>query len=122
MLDALAEFNHRRRARGGNRDIVQDDVDAITSCLTPAQKKSWLRIERIKLQGRDIDEYILYGSELRQHICAAEIFNECFGSDNRKRINRINEILSMLDGWHLGDRLRKADPAYSDQKKPFYRN
>ena len=122
MLDALAEFNHRRRARGGNRDIVQDDVDAITSCLTPSQKKSWLRIERIKLQGRDIDEYILYGSELRQHICAAEIFNECFGSDNRKRINRINEILTQLDGWHLGDRLRKADPAYSDQKKPFYRN
>ena len=67
-------------------------------------------------------QLIFYGSEPRKHICAAEIFNECFGSDNRKRINRINEILSMLDGWHLGERLQNADPAYADQKKAYYRD
>ena len=67
-------------------------------------------------------QLIFYGSELRQHICAAEIFNECFGSDNRKRITRINTILSMLDGWHLGERIQKADPTYKDQKKVYYRD
>ena len=35
---------------------------------------------------------------------------------------RINEILSSLEGWHLGARLQKADAVYPDQKKPFYRN
>ena len=46
MLDALSEFNHRRRARGGKDATVQRDVDLITSCLSPAQNKHWLRIER----------------------------------------------------------------------------
>ena len=122
MLDALTEFNHRRRARGGRPDIVQRDVDAITSCLKETQQKFWLRIEQIKFQGRDVDEYTLYGSELRQHICAVEIYNECFGNDRRKSPTRINEILNNLDGWSLGTRIQKGDPAYLDQKKVFYRN
>ena len=44
--DAIKEFNYRRRARGGRADTVQKDVDLITSCLSPAQNKHWLRIER----------------------------------------------------------------------------
>ena len=122
MLDAITEFNHRRRARGGKQDTVQRDVDAITSCLTATQKKFWLRIEQIKFQGRDVKEYTLYGSELRQHICAVEIYNECFGNDRRKSPTRINEILNRIDGWSLGARIQKDDPAYLDQKKVFYRN
>lgn len=66
--------------------------------------------------------YAFYGTAERQHICAAEIFNECFGQDNRKRMPRINEKLATLDGWHSGDRLQKVDPAYPDQKKPYYRD
>ena len=122
MPDALTEFNHRRRARGGNPDTVQRDVDAITSHLKPSQQKPWLRIENKKIFGNPVDEYTLYGSEPRQHICATEIFNECFGTDKRKSMKRINEILSQLDGWTLGERIQKSDPAYPDQKKPYYRN
>ena len=121
MIDAVTEFNHRRRARGGRTDTVQHDVDLISSLLTPAQNKHWLRIEHKIIQGNNVDEYILYGSVLRQHICAVEIYNECFGNDRRKSPTRINEILNRIDGWHLGARLQKADPAYLDQKKVFYR-
>ena len=122
MLDAVTEFNHRRRARGGKDAIVQRDVDLISSCLTKTQQKHWLRIEHKTIQGNDVDEYILYGSELRQHICAVEIYNECFGNDKRKSPTRINEILNRIDGWSLGARIARADPAYCDQKKVFYRN
>ncbi|MBR4153134.1 MAG: toprim domain-containing protein [Selenomonadaceae bacterium] len=66
--------------------------------------------------------YAFYGSEFREHICAAEIFNECFGQDNRKKMPRINEALSTLDGWHAGERIQKTDPAYLDQRKPYYRD
>ena len=122
MLDALSEFNHRRRARGGKEATVQRDVDLISSCLTPAQNKHWLRIERKTIQGNNVDEYIIYGSELRQHICAVEIYNECFGNDKRKTPTRINEILNRIDGWSLGADISKADPAYLRQRKVFYRD
>lgn len=122
IIDAISEFNHRRRARGGRQDTVQRDVDLITSCLIKTQSKHWLRIERKTIQGNDVDEFILYGSELRQHICVTEIYTECFGNDRRKSPNRIHEVLNNLDGWHLGARIQKADPAYLDQKKVFYRN
>ena len=122
MIDAVTEFNHRRRARGGKDSIVQRDVDLISSCLTKTHQKHWLRIEHKTIQGNDVDEYILYGSELRQHICAIEIYNECFGNDKRKSPTRINEILNRIDGWSLGARIARADPAYCDQKKVFYRN
>ena len=121
MIDAVKEFNHRRRARGGKDAIVQRDVDLISSCLAPAQNKHWLRIEHKTIQGNDVDEYILYGSELRQHICAVEIYNECFGNDKRKSPTRINEILNRIDGWNLGGDISKADPAYLRQRKVFYR-
>ena len=122
IIDAVSEFNHRRRARGGRQDTVQRDVDLITSCLSPAQNKHWLRIEHKTIQGNDVEEFILYGSELRQHICVTEIYTECFGNDRRKSPTRIHEVLNNLDGWHLGARIRNLDPAYPDQKKVFYRN
>jgi len=122
IIDAISEFNHRRRARGGRQDTVQRDVDLITSCLSPSQNKHWLRIEHKNIQGNTVDEYILYGSELRQHICVTEIYTECFGNDRRKSPTRIHEVLNNLDSWHLGARIRNLDPAYPDQKKVFYRN
>lgn len=70
-------------------------------------------------------EYIYFygGSVPREHICAAEIFNEAISNgDKRKAMYRINEILSQLDGWTLGKRLQNADPEYLNQKKPYYRN
>ena len=121
VLDALSEFNHRRRAKGGKDATVQRDVNVITSCLTKTQQKHWLRIERKTIQGNEVDEYILYGSELRQHICAVEIYNECFGNDKRKSPTRINEILNRIDGWSLGTDIARDDPEYLRQRKVFYR-
>ena len=121
MVDALTEFNHRRRARGGKPDDVQRDVNLIYDFLNGTAGKNFVRIEKIKRGDNVIDEYHIYGSELRQHICAAEIFTECFGSDKRKSMHRISEILSMLDDWALGKRIQK-DSAYGDQKKVYYRN
>lgn len=121
MVDALREFNYRRRARGGRTDTVQHDVNLISSLLTPSQNKPWLRIEHKTIQGNNVDEYILYGSELRQHICAVEIYNECFGNDKRKSPTRINEILNRIEGWSLGADIARDDPAYLRQRKVFYR-
>ena len=101
---------------------MQFKMMLILSLIGSKVPKAKIFSEDKKIQGTDVTEYILYGSELRQHICAAEIFNECFGSDNRKRMPRINEILAHLDEWHLGARLRNADPAYPDQKKAYYRD
>ena len=122
MNDALSEFNHRRRAKGGKDATVQHDVDLITSCLSPAQNKHWLRIDTLQMQGRTVDQYILYGSELREHICAVEIYNECFGNDKRKTPTRINEILNRIEGWSLGADIARDDPAYLRQRKVFYRD
>ncbi len=122
MVDALTEFNHRRRARGGKPDDVQRDVNLIYDFLNGTAGKNFVRIEKIKRGDNVIDEYHIYGSELRQHICQSEIYQECFGADNRKRMNRIAEILSRLDGWTLGERLQKNDPSYPDQRKPYYRD
>ena len=127
VKDAVTEFNHRRRARGGKPDDVQQDVNLISSYIELGGKNEnrerTIWIEKIP-RGKDNDPdeiYHINGSVARQRICAAEIFNECFGADNRKRINRIAEILSRLDGWAVGARLRFADPIYPDQKLPYYR-
>lgn len=124
MTDAVTEFNHRRRARGGRADCVQRDVDLISNYLEPSQSNHWLRIEHKTIQGVETDEYILYGSDYREHICAAEIFNECFGNDKRKSMQRIHEVLSQIEGWHKdnnGKRIRN-DRAYGDQKTIYYRD
>ena len=128
MKDAVAELNFRRRARGGKREDVQRDVTLISSYINKGGKnengETTIRIEEIS-RGKDNAPdkiYHINGTEIRKHICQSEIFNECFGSDNRKRITRISEILSRLDDWTLCERLQKIDPAYPDQRKPYYRS
>ena len=122
LPDGLADLNKRRRARGGKEDIVQHDVNLISGFLDGVAGKNFVRRNEIKRGDDTITEYIAYGSEYRQHICAAEIFNECFGSDKRKSMYRINEIFINLDGWTLGARLRNTDSVYFDQRKPYYRD
>ena len=122
MIDAVTEFNHRRRARGGNPDDVQRDVDKICNFLDGIAGKGFVRKDKIKRGEQEFEEFHIYGSEYREHICAGEVFNECFGADNRKRINRISEILSSMEEWQLGRRLKRIDTAYPDQKKCYYRS
>lgn len=109
LFHAYEELTSRRKARG--KKDIEADLDKIHSICT----------SNVGIR-KDNDATYFYGTEYRNHICAAEIHNECFGNDPRKRMNRINEILSTLEGWTLGERLRKADPEYPDQKKPYYRD
>lgn len=68
------------------------------------------------------DLWYIYGNTYREHVCAAEILAECFGTlDRRVTVAKISEVLPKLEGWQLGKRLRNADPCYPDQRKPFYR-
>ena len=120
MVDALTEFCHRRRARGGKPDDVQRDVDSIYDFLNGVNSKNFVRTERILRGGVSLEEHHIYGSEYREHICAAEINTECFGNDKRKSMQRIHEILPTLDDWELGKRIRNCN-AYGDQKKAYYR-
>lgn len=75
-----------------------------------------------KKTGVTVSALSFYGTEYRQHICAAEIAAECFSvNDKRNFIPRIQEILRRLEGWHLGKRIQ-YDRVYGDQKKIFYRD
>ena len=113
----IATLNYRRRAQGGREQDVQRDIDEIYKLCNSKRED----IQQIFF-GTETS-YRFYGAEYRQHICAAEIFNEAFANgDKRKLMYRINEILTDLEGWHLGDRLQKADPEYSNQKKPYWRD
>ena len=112
-----ATLNYRRRARGGRAEDIERDINEIHKLLNSK------RTDIQKIEAGAVTLYKFYGCELREHICAAEIFNECFGTgDKRKLMYRFNEILDTLEGWHLGARLQKADPEYREQKKPYYRD
>ena len=119
----------------GKFTIEEGDLDARfknSGRITPDKQAAFDKAKQISpsvrrvniSQGGGMPCYLtFYGSELREHICAAEIFNEAIANgDKRKAMYRIAEILSHLDGWHLGERLQKADPEYPNQKKPYFRN
>ena len=111
----VSELFMRRRARGGRRDVVNADLDCINDMFKDSATNKFFKFSDGLLT--------VYGCELRQHICAAEIRSECFApTDKRNSMTRINELLPTIEGFHLGDRLQNADPAYPDQKKPFYRD
>ena len=110
-------LEHRRRGLGGRQADIERGINELHR-LTNSQRHDVVSFTDVS--NRTF--YKFFGSERRQHICAAEIFDECFGNDNRKRMPRIQEVLSRLEGWHVGDRLQKADPAYPNQKKPYWRD
>ena len=62
-----------------------------------------------------------YGCELRDSICATEIYNECFGNDRRKSMTRISEVLAnnLPEEWQRDKRRRLKE--YGDQKNIFVR-
>lgn len=65
--------------------------------------------------------YKLYGNTHREHICASEILSEMTNRpDRRLSSRRVNEALSLLDGWQKGERLRN-DAEYGDQRNVYYR-
>ena len=64
----------------------------------------------------------IYGSHYRQHICASEIYAECFSPiDRRKSISKIADILDRLTDWQQVGRKQHIDIQYADQTKCYYR-
>lgn len=115
-----AELNYARRARGGREIDIQKDIDEIDRILNSG--KGVLK-KTVYFKGEPPqDRFILFGVEYREHICAAEILNEAFPpNDKRKSMFRIHEILATLADWELGKRTPR-DPGYGNQRKVFYRN
>ena len=118
-LDTLKRrFNNSGKHTDEEKKAFEKETD-----VSYASKFTQPRTHFDRETGRMIQQLTFYGSTPREHVCAAEIFNEAISNgDKRKQMYRINEILSQLDGWHLGKRLQKADPEYREQKKPYYRD
>ena len=113
--DLRARFKNSAKKISAKR---QTEFDAAT---TPSD--AVLRSEvRNKITGEYVTCFVFFGTEYRQHICAAEIFSEAFApNDKRKSMPRTHEILAQLNGWHLGKRIAR-DAAYGNQPKVYYRN
>ncbi|MBR4384242.1 MAG: hypothetical protein IKP64_11865 [Selenomonadaceae bacterium] len=112
-----AELNTSRRARGGRN--VQKDIDEI-DCILHSGNGVIKKIIYLKGEPPQ-DKFVLFGTEYREHICAAEILNEAFpANDRRKSMFRIHEILATLADWIVGKGTPR-DPVYGNQRKVFYR-
>ena len=118
LVDGQRDLNSRIRARCGRK--AQPIIDKLDDTLRSSN--TFITEHNIKRNGEDLTELWIYGSEYRQHICPAEIFNEAFDkADRRKSIPNILAVLNRIDGWTLGRRIRNVDPAYKDQKIVYYR-
>lgn len=111
------ELERRIRNRTNQKSTIDRDANELFRLLSSLENQN-------KLYSKtDGEALFIFGTELRQHICAAEIRAECFApNDRRNNMTRINELLPTIEGWHLGERIQKLDPEYADQKKVFYRD
>ena len=115
----------------GGYDELANRIKACGGCKRDVNKKisellDALHTENVcpdfKPNNAEHPSIVIYGTELRQHICAAEVNNECFDRlDRRKSVPRINEILSRVEGWTKGAPIYR-DPAYGKSTIVFYRD
>lgn len=123
------DINLRIRTRyGKNQNAAQIQINTVYSYIRENSKHSIAKIETVDVKKPNAprnesgDFYRFYGTVERAATCASEIFNECFGNDKRKSMARINEILSMLEGWTLdGKQQRNFAGCYGNQKKIYSR-
>ena len=112
-----------RRQHSRKRPI---EMEALVEILDRADHKLEPSIANIQIfeNGVHYDAFKIYGVQMRDSICSAEIFNECFGYgyDNRKSINRIADILArdLPEEWTRYGR-RKCG-IYGDQKSVYVRD
>ena len=109
-----------RRKLGAWRD-QRKDIEAIRDYIN--DKEYCRKTEGTRTDGSDAG-YTIYGSEYRQHVCPAEILNEAFAAnDRRKNPARINEIFSALkgEGWIEGKTIDR-EPVYKRQNKVLWRS
>ena len=116
----LAALKNRFYKPGKKRPAA-DKCAAFDRITTPAPDNPCVKLCTMRTPYGDVDALTFYGTEQRNHICAAEIFNEAFDTDRRKSMPRIAEILGHLDGWKKGKRIGH-DSAYGNQSKVYYRD
>ena len=120
LIDGVRDLNTRIRATFSERK-AQQLINEIDSFMR--KQNNGIAEHTIKRNGEELTELWIYGTQDRQHICPQEIFHEAFAStDRRKSIPKIIESLNKLDDWKQGERFRRIDPAYKDQKIVYYRN
>ena len=126
--DGNSDLNFRIRAQYKRK--AQDLVNELDRLIHYGFEQSGIRQKKVQLadkkfatayDSKERVDLIIYGTCYRDHICAAEIFNECFGNDRRKTMARISEILNTLEGWTKGKRIGH-DPVYGNQTRVFYRD
>ncbi|MBR6013627.1 MAG: toprim domain-containing protein [Selenomonadaceae bacterium] len=112
-----------RRQHSRKRPV---EMEALMEILNRSDQNLETSIANVKIfeHGACCDALKIYGVELRDSICSAEIYNECFGFgfDQRKNINHIADILSrdLPDEWvRYG---RKRCSIYGDQKSVYVRD
>ena len=122
----IQDINLRIRTRfGKNKKAAQVQVDAVDTYTRENINSSVAKIEPADVKKSNSPKesglfYRLYGTVERESTCASEIFNECFGNDKRKSMARINEILSMLDGWSLDSKQQNNFAGcYGHQRKIY---
>lgn len=102
-----------RRTKGGVKKDIDNDIAEIRSLIDSTHRDILWR-----QAGEGI---VIYGTERRRHVCAAEIFIEHFNAgDKRRSMFRIHEVLATLENWVLGEPIYR-DFAYGRQNKVFYR-
>ena len=120
LVDGECDLYTRIRATFSERK-AQQLINEIDSFLR--KQNNGIKKHHIKRNGEDLTELWIYGTQDRQHICPQEILHEAFATtDRRKSIPKIIESLNKLDDWTQGERFRRIDPAYNDQKIVYYRN
>ena len=124
----LTKSERRKFFEEGSIYLTQDDLVNRFSTLPAKFKNDEDFCERhtntlsaCKADRRNVYGHRFYGTQQRENVCAAEIYNECFSlSDKRKSIARISDVLDRLENWKQGTRLQLADPQYKDKKKCYY--
>lgn len=112
-----------RRQHSRKRPV---EMEALMEILNRADQNLETSIAHAQIleHGACCEALKIYGVELRDSICAIEIYNECYGSgyDQRKNINRIAEILArdLPEEWTRYGRKRCS--IYGDQKSVYVRD
>ena len=111
--ELIARQNVRRR---------HSEMEELLAILNNADNDISIRKTFVKENGIDRKMLVFYGAELRNIICAAEVYNECFGNDRRKSMKRIAEILDNNLPAEWTRTSRKKTVVYGDQRNVFVRD
>ena len=104
------------------REMLKSDKDKKEFDNAIDEKNNFVRYNEKKFGENHTLLIAVHGSYTRQKTCAVEIYNEFYsGSDKRKQIFRINDVLANLENWELSDKQNKDFNGYGHQRKSYCR-